>query len=124
MAIRIKITPNPDDVAEMRKHLSKQLCVDAEKLKLFDEFFTEFTEFEAKWAMVDFNNTKYGLYDATDFNLFSDMVKHRKELMDRQLDTKHHLVPANYMTLEYKLVSEDHNKIILDCFRIEKNSDE
>lgn len=121
MAIRIKITPNPDDVAEMRKHLSKQLCVDAEKLKFFDEFFTEF---EANLAMVDFNNTKYGLYDATDFNLFSDVVKHRKEIMDRQLDTQHHLMPANYMTLEYDLVSEGHNKIILDCFRMEKNSDE
>jgi hypothetical protein len=121
MAIRIKITPLPDDVAEMRKQLAKQLCVDAEKLNFFDEFFSEF---EAKLAMVDFNNTKYGLYDAADFNLFSDAVTQKKQLMDRQLDTQHHLVPANYMTLEYDLVSEDHNKIILDCFRIEKNSDE
>lgn len=120
MAIRIKITPNPDDVAEMRNQLSKQLCVDADKLKCFDEYFSEF---EAKLAMVDFNNTKYGLYDATDFNLFIDVVKHRKELMDRQLDTEHHLVPANYMTLEYDLVSEDHNKIILDCFRMDQNLD-
>lgn len=108
MAIRIKITPNPDDVAEMRKQLAKQLCVDADKLNFFDEFFSEF---EAKLAMVEFNNTKYVLYDAADFNLFSDVVKHRKQLMDRQLDTKHHLVPANYMTLEYDLVSEDRNPL-------------
>ncbi len=115
MAIRIKITPNQEDLAEMRNQLSKKHGVDAEKLKYFDEFFTEF---ETKVAMVDFNNTKYGLYDATDFNLFIDFVNSTKELMDRQLDTKHHLVPANYMTLEYALESEDHNRIISDCFRM------
>lgn len=121
MTIRIKITPNPDDVAEMRNQLSKQLGVDADKLKCFDEFFTEF---EAKWVMVDFNNTTYGLYDATEINLFIDMVKHRKEFMDKQTGTKHYLVPANYMTLEYDLVSEDHNKMMLNAFKRKKNSDE
>ncbi len=115
MAIRIKVTPNPEDLAEMRNQLSKNHGVDAEKLKCFDEFFTEF---ETKVSMVDFKNKKYPLYDATDFNLFIDFVKSTKRLMDRQLDTKHHLVSANYMTLEYDLVSEDHNRIISDCFRM------
>lgn len=121
MAIRIKITPNPDDVAEMRNQLSKQLCVDADKLKCFDEYFSEF---EAKLAMVDFNNTKYGLYDATDFNLVIDVVNSTKELMNRQTGTKHHLVPARYMTLEYDLISEEHNRIMLNAFRRKKNLDE
>ena len=121
MTIRIKITPDPEDVAEMRNQLAKQPGFDDEKLKLFDQFFTEF---EAKWVMVDFNNTTYGLYDATEINLVIDMVKHRKEFMDKQTGTKHYLVPANYMTLEYDLVSEDHNRIISNCFRMDQNSDE
>lgn len=121
MTIRIKIIPDPEDVAEMRNKLVKQLGVDAEKLKLFDQFFTEF---DAKLAMVDFNNTKYGLYDATDFNLFIDRVKHRKELMDWKFHTEHYLDPARYITIECNLVTEEHNKTMLNAFKRKKNSDE
>lgn len=97
MAVRIKIIPNADDIAEMRKNLSEEPEDDAQKLKLFDEFFSGF---EAKLAMVNFKNTKYCLYDAVYFNLFIDFVMDQKKILNEQLNTEHHLMPDDRNNVE------------------------